>query len=217
LSIGILIQGIVTEWTPSVVNEFTENFPDAEILLSTWNNQDVKDIECNIIQLEQPEKTSPHESNINFQIKGSIEGLKNMHADVILKTKTNHFIHNSKIFEIFGRECREDQIMTTGLNSWKNRDYRITDFCQLAKKKVLEEYWYNMPYYDGSYAIAPEVYLTKNYVVNFKKDIQPWNTLIDKYFCLKNYFTDFDIEFEKLVNDEEKQEWLKRIVNENNK
>ena len=85
MSIGILIQGIVTEWTPSVVNEFTENFPDAEILLSTWNNQDVKDIECNIIQLEQPEKTSPHESNINFQIKGSIEGLKNMHADVILK------------------------------------------------------------------------------------------------------------------------------------
>ena len=44
-----------------------------------------------------------------------------------------------------------------------------------------------MPYYDGSYAIAPEVYLTKNYVVNFKKDAGPWSSIADKYFCLKNY------------------------------
>ena len=164
MSIGILIQGSITEWTSHVINEFTENFPDAEILLSTWNDEDVKDIECNIIQSEKPEKTFPHESNINFQIKGMKEGLKKIQADVVLKTKTNQFIHNHKIFEIFEKECKEDQIMTTGLNSWKDRDYRITDFCQLARKKVLEEYWYNIPYYDGSYAIAPEVYLTKNYV-----------------------------------------------------
>ena len=214
MSIGILIQGSITEWTSHIINEFTENFPDAEILLSTWNDEDVKDIECNIIQSEKPEKTFPHESNINFQIKGMKEGLKKIQADVVLKTKTNHFIHNHKIFEIFEKECKEDQIMTTGLNSWKDRDYRITDFCQLAKKKVLEEYWYNMPYYDGSYAIAPEVYLTKNYVVNFKKDTRPWNITIDEYFCLKNYFTDFDIEFEKFVDDEQKQEWLKKTVNE---
>ena len=214
MSIGILIQGSITEWTSHVINEFTENFPDAEILLSTWNDEDVKDIECNIIQSEKPEKTFPHESNINFQIKGMKEGLKKIQADVVLKTKTNQFIHNHKIFEIFEKECKEDQIMTTGLNSWKDRDYRITDFCQLARKKVLEEYWYNIPYYDGSYAIAPEVYLTKNYVVNFKKDTRPWNITIDEYFCLKNYCTDFDIEFEKFVDDEQKQEWLKKTVNE---
>ena len=90
----------MTDWTPYIVNEFSAIFSDAEILLSTWIGEDVKDIECNVIQSEKPEKTYPHESNINFQIKGSIEGLKNMHADVILKTKTNHFIHNPKIFEI---------------------------------------------------------------------------------------------------------------------
>ena len=71
-----------------------------------------------------------------------------------------------------------------------------------------------MPYYDGTYAIPPEVYLTKNYVVNSKKDTRPWNTIINEYFCLKDYFTDFDIEFEKFVYNEMKQEWLKRTVNE---
>jgi hypothetical protein len=214
MKIGILIQGGITKWTPNIINEFTEIFSDAEILLSTWIDEDIKDIECNIIQLEKPEKTFPHESNINFQIKGNTEGLKNMHADVILKTKTDQFIHNPKIFDIFAKQCKEDQIMTTGLNSWKDRDYRITDFCQLARKKILEEYWFNMPYYDGTYAIPPEVYLTKNYIVNFKKDTGSWNSIVDKYFCLKNYFTDFDIEFEKFVVDEQKQEWLKKTVNE---
>ena len=63
------------------------------------------------------------------------------------------------------------------------------------KKEVLEDYWYNMPYYDGTYAIPPEVYLTKNYVVNSKKDTRPWNTIINEYFCLKDYFTDFDHSF----------------------
>tara|TARA_B100000029_G_scaffold277206_1_gene271690 strand:- start:2891 stop:3538 length:648 start_codon:yes stop_codon:yes gene_type:complete len=214
MKIGILIQGSITEWTPHIINEYKENFPEAEILLSTWNNENIGDINCDLIQLEKPEKTSPHESNINFQIKGAVEGLKEMKSDTILKTKTNQFIHNGKIFDIFKKDCKETQIMTTELNSWHDRDYRITDFCQLAKKQVLEEYWYNMPYYDGTYAIPPEVYLTKNYVVNSKKDTRPWSTIINEYFCLKDYFTDFDIEFEKFVYDETKQDWLKRTVNE---
>lgn len=214
MKIGILIQGSITEWTPHIINEYKENFSEAEILLSTWNNENIEDINCDLIQLEKPGKTSPHESNINFQIKGAVEGLKKMKSNTILKTKTNQFIHNRKIFEIFKEDCKESQIMTTELNSWHDRDYRITDFCQLAKKEVLEDYWYNMPYYDGTFAIPPEVYLTKNYVVNFKKDTRPWSDIINEYFCLKDYFTDFDIEFEKFVDDELKQEWLKRTVNE---
>ena len=100
--------------------------------------------------------------------------------------------------------------MTTDLNSWRNRDYRITDFCQLATKKVLEEYWDNMPFYDGSYAIPPEVYLTRNYIINFKRDNRPWTEIIDNYFCIKNYYKDFRIEFEKFVVDERKQEWFRK-------
>jgi len=61
MKIGILIQGGITKWTPNIINEFTEIFSDAEILLSTWIDEDIKDIECNIIQLEKPEKTFTHE------------------------------------------------------------------------------------------------------------------------------------------------------------
>lgn len=207
---GILVQGPVTEWTADIIKEYRDNFDDIEILLSTWKNEDVSEIECEILQVEPPEKTYPHQSSINLQIKGAQEGLKRINADMILKTKTDQFIHNNEIFNIFENECKDYQIMTTDLNSWRDRDYRITDFCQLATKKVLEEYWNNMPFYDGSYAIPPEVYLTKNYVVNFKKDNKPWSEIIDNYFCIKDYYRDFKMEFEKFVSDESKQEWFKK-------
>ena len=35
MKIGILIQGSITEWTPHIINEYKENFPEAEILLFT--------------------------------------------------------------------------------------------------------------------------------------------------------------------------------------
>ena len=43
-SIGILLQGAVTDWSERIVTEYQENFPDAEILYSTWNTQNVENI-----------------------------------------------------------------------------------------------------------------------------------------------------------------------------
>ena len=118
MKIGILIQGSITEWTPHIINEYKENFSEAEILLSTWNNENIEDINCDLIQLEKPGKTSPHESNINFQIKGAVEGLKEMKSDTILKTKTNQFIHNRKIFEMYREKCNPEKIMTVNWNTF---------------------------------------------------------------------------------------------------
>ena len=63
MKIGILIQGSITEWTPHIINEYKENFPEAEILLSTWNNENIGDINCDLIQLEKPEKTTSDEDS----------------------------------------------------------------------------------------------------------------------------------------------------------
>jgi hypothetical protein len=207
---GILLQGPITEWTADIVNEYKENFEDTTIFLSTWTNQNIDNITCDYIQIELPKPTYPHNSTINYQILGARKGINKIDADVILKTKTNQFIHNNEIFNIFEKNCPKHKIMTDNLISWKNKEYRISDFCQVATKKVLEDYWNNMPYYDGSYAIPPEVYLTKNYVVNFKKDNRLWNEIIDEYFCLKDYYKDFKMEFEKFVGNESKQAWFRK-------
>ena len=77
-------------------------------------------------------------------------------------------------------------------------DYRVSDFCLLATKKVLDEFWDDIPLYDGSYPIPPETYFTKNYVINIKKDKRPWKEIINEYFYIRDYHLDFQIEWEKL-------------------
>jgi hypothetical protein len=104
-----------------------------------------------------------------------------------------------------------DLLSTIGIGV-DDKDYRISDFCQLATKNVLQDYWNNMPLFDGSYAVAPEVYLTKNYVVNFKKDSRPWNEIMNEYFFIRDYHKDFKIEFQKFFEDDAKQDWFEKTI-----
>ena len=71
-NVGILLQGIVNDWTKKIIDEYEQNFPDAHILLSTWNTENTKDICCDVIKLEPPNDPS----HINHQIIGIREGLK---------------------------------------------------------------------------------------------------------------------------------------------
>ena len=67
---GILLQGLVSTWTRDIILEYQTNFPNAKILLSTWTDQNIEDITCEIIQTDAPEFTKPHFSTINHQIIG---------------------------------------------------------------------------------------------------------------------------------------------------
>ena len=156
---GILIQGKVSSWTNDIVNEYKKNFPDAEIVFSAWKDEDVGGINCKVVQSEKPSPTYPHSSNINLQIIGSRAGLKAMNSEVILKCRSDIFIHNKNIFKIFKENCPSEKIMAPDIGSYPF-EYRITDFCLLGTKKVLSDFWNNLEFYDGSYPIAPETYLT---------------------------------------------------------
>ena len=194
---GILLQGRVSMWTRDIVAEYKKNFPNAEIIFSTWKTDDAIDIDCEIIQSIQPPTTQPHNSNINSQIIGVQAGLKKMNSEIILKCRSDIFIHNKNIFKIFKESFLPEKIMTTDIGTTPY-DYRVSDFCLLATKKVLGEFWNNIPLYDGSYPIAPETYFTKNYVINIKKDKRPWKEIINEYFYIRDYHLDFQIEWEKL-------------------
>ena len=38
---GILLQGRVSLWTKDIITEYKTNFPDAHIVLSTWDTENV--------------------------------------------------------------------------------------------------------------------------------------------------------------------------------
>ena len=79
---GILLQGSVRSWTIPIIEEYQMNFPDAEIALSAWINEDVTDIPCKVIQGKLPESTYPYNTSTNYQIIGCRNGLKEMSADI---------------------------------------------------------------------------------------------------------------------------------------
>ena len=200
---GILLQGNIRGWTIPIIEEYQQNFPDSEIVLSTWNNEDVSNIPCKVIQSDLPEFGSNnsvfnHIRSNNYQIVGSRNGLKEMKSNIILKTRTDMFVHNPNIFKIFLAENVEDKIMYPHSRLHKDsKDYWIYDVIQLSTKDTLSNYWDSMPLHDGQKRIPPEEYFTKNYVLNIKKDYRPWKIVRDIYFIGKRYHEDFQIEFEK--------------------
>ena len=67
---GILLQGKINLWTKDIITEYKTNFPDAHIVLSTWDTENVSKIDCDIIQSELPVSTYPHSNTTNHQIIG---------------------------------------------------------------------------------------------------------------------------------------------------
>ena len=195
---GILLQGRITSWTPSIIEEYKKHFPDSQILVSTWNDENTEGIECEIVNTDSPELAGRSKSNVIFQIIGTNAGLKKMDSDVIMKCRTDQFIHNPKIFQIFQDNAYPEKILVPDIGTYEIIKYRTSDFCQLATKVLLENFWSNIPLYDGSKYEEAGVYLTKNYILNIKKDTSPWKSIVRKYFCVKSFFDDFQIEWEKL-------------------
>jgi len=206
---GILLQGGVSDWTVDIIREYKKMFPFTHILLSTWTTENIDEISCEIIQSEPPKPTFPHTSNINHQIIGTLNGLHSINADIVMKCKTDEIIHNKRIFDIYENLCTPDKILITNLNTYLT-DYRASDFCQIGTRETLLQFWNSIPLYDGSFPIAPETYLTKNYIINAKNDHRPWRNIINEYFCIKDFHLDFKIEFKKFQIDEKKQKWFEK-------
>ena len=197
-SIGILLQGAITDWSEKIVTEYQENFPDAEILYSTWKTQNVENITCEVLQLDEPENV-PSSFHINHSVKGALEGLKKMNADVIMKCRTDQVIHNKYIFELYEEANSKNKIMIPNFVTFDNIDYWASDLCQVSARETLLEYWNSIEYFDGTMLPHVEIYLATNYILHAKKDLSPWKEVLGKYFYVKDFVKDFQIEWLKMT------------------
>ena len=197
-SIGILLQGAVTDWSERIVTEYQENFPDAEILYSTWKTQNVENITCDVLQLDEPENV-PSSFHINHSVKGALEGLKKMNADVIMKCRTDQVIHNKHIFELYEQSHSKNKIMIPNFVTFDDIDYWASDICQVSTREILLEYWNSIEYFDGTIIPHVEIYLATNYILHAKKDLSPWKEVLGKYFYVKDFVKDFQIEWLKMT------------------
>ena len=211
--IGIIVSGLVTDWTRDIINEYRINFPSAEILLVTWKSEHVGGIDCRTLQLERPiwlkkNPKSQYQFSLNLQILQITNGLQNIDCDIVMRCRSDQFIHNSNIFEIFTKKCHQEKIMIPRYQ-YDEDEFQIVDHCMISTKKIMDDFWYNQPYFDGSYYTGTEEYIVKNYVKNFKKDSRNWKVVRDEYFFEQDYDSIFQIEWEKLATLKDYQEKLK--------
>ena len=197
-SIGVLLQGAITEWSEKIVKEYQENFPDAEILYSTWKTENVENISCKTLQLDQP-KNIPSSFHVNHAIIGALEGLKKMNADIIMKCRTDQVIHNKHIFELYNKSNSKDKIMIPNFITFDDIDYWASDICQISTRENLLEYWNSIDYFDGTCLPHIEIYLTTIYILHAKKDLSPWKEVLGKYFYVRDFVKDFQIEWLKMT------------------
>ena len=193
--VGIILQGAVSDWTKKIIEEYQQNFPDSQILLSTWNTENTTDIPCDVIKLEPP--NDPY--HINHQIIGSREGLKKINSEIIMKCRTDQFIHNKEVFQIFNSGCSKNKIMISNFTTFTNVDYWASDLCQIGYRDTLLDFWRSIKLFDGSWNPIPEIYFTANYIIKGKKDLRPWPEIIKEYFYVKDYNNDFQIEWKTMT------------------
>ena len=204
--IGIVIRGKITDWTPDIVREYQTNFPNSEIVVSTWNNQKTDDISCQVVKNEEPEMPSPHKSMINHQTTLAKKGLEKISADIIMVCRSDQFIHNKNIFKIYRNKCPKTKILVSTLPAFIHgtpQDYRyayaINDMCQIAKSELMHKFWDHVPHFDGSKSISVIREIIKNYVKNMHKDDRDWKIVKDEYFYERDYYRDFKIEWLKPI------------------
>lgn len=94
--ISVVIQGPVKkEDTEKVLKSIRNFLPEAEIILSTWENQDVKGLDYDLlIENKDPgsEKIIGKTFNVNRQIVSSAEGIKKASRKYVLKLRNDNIL-----------------------------------------------------------------------------------------------------------------------------
>lgn len=161
INFGIVVQGpIIREanFTLDNLRSLRENYPEAKIILSTWeyeelNQRVLENLKIEVIKNKLPEKGL---ENLNYQIFSTKEGIKKLkkyNVEYILKMRTDQRIYNKNIdislvnlLEIYPIEnekkiLQKKRIITTGINTYKFLPFSLSDMLMFGTIEDMERYW----------------------------------------------------------------------------
>jgi len=195
---SILLHGPIGKWTKQIIKEHSEKNSNSKILLATWENPS-NEISAEIIKIEPPKSSFPYELDVNAQKNAILLGLGKIESGIVMICRTDQFIHNQSIFQIYEKNCPKNKIMIPNYLTIKEIDYLASCLVQIAKISVLKEFWNSIVDFEDNFNIHPEIYFTSNYLLRGKKDQRPWKDCISDYFFILDYKKDFQIEWEKFT------------------
>ena len=118
--ISIIIQGPIYDCTKQTLKNVRHFFPDAELILSTWNNQNTTGLDADIIvKSEDPGGGISWDNPViyhaaNRQIVGVYAGLKNATRTYALKIRTDMYFENVNFLNYmnkYEKRCEKYKIL----------------------------------------------------------------------------------------------------------
>jgi len=147
---GIVLQGQLLkdrDFTLETIRIYKKIFPEAEIIVSTWKDEDqeliekIKKEKVNILLNDKPKYGGgTWQPNVNLQIVSSFSGIKmakKLGCEYVLKTRTDQRIYNSNTLRLFYNLTEKFPIATShnqkkrivgvSLNTFTYRMYGLSD------------------------------------------------------------------------------------------
>lgn len=164
--ISVVIQGPIfhnidpttgKEWTSLVADSIRHFLPAAEIILSTWKDEDISGIDCDFCVLnDDPGFTPLHgidclNLNTNRQLVSTYNGIKQATRKYVLKTRTESYLTGRNFIDIFGQfeeRCDEYHIVQQRIvvSGYANpyitkRPFYMSDMYFFGLKEDLLNFW----------------------------------------------------------------------------
>lgn len=174
---SVLMQGPVTPHTKDAVASVRKWFPDAELVLSTWNEQDVEglDIDYSVWTVDPgpgaPEAMALQRGNLVRMVVGVKNGLLGVHNQLVLKVRSDVVFTGDGCLahldewerrrtgdEVFGRRI---MVPSTGTaDPDVHLCFHVSDWVMLGDKTDLQ-FLFDVPLTDDCWhpPISPEQYL----------------------------------------------------------
>lgn len=222
-SVAIVMQGPVLhdhQFTLETLKLYRRMFPTVDLVLSTWEGENLDPIEqagiarLHILRNSKPEL--PGASNINFQVTSARNGVcfavEQIRPDYVLKTRTDMRFYNPNLLldmlalmdsfpmAVEGPQAQRLVIISDVV---KYMMYAAPDKNMFGMAKDMWRYW-DQPLDDSSAPRTPrdasmrafseasmaEVYLLRNYLSRIERGVK--ETLADHFDVLRDHFVVYD-------------------------
>lgn len=155
-----LSRQVSTEFTLETLRQYRLNFPNAPIILSTWDDDCSADVhswcrQWGIDLLAQKPPQNSGISNTNLQMASSALGVlhaKSLGASFTLKTRTDQRIGNNRFLDLLhaalrvfppveGTVLQDQRIVALSFNTFLYRLYGVTDMFTFGTTRDVATYW----------------------------------------------------------------------------
>lgn len=184
--ISFVVQGPIRVETKQCLNSIRTWFPNSKIILSTWENEDISNLDYDdIVFSEDPGSLDitingevVAKENTNRQIVSTYNGLDKVKTEYCMKIRSDNIVTSSVIIDEYAKsltykrqtDCSwlKERIIISGINTVDPKSfigyvYQISDWFFFGKTEDVKDYWKqelieNVEYYTNQSAVGYDKY-----------------------------------------------------------